>query len=855
MRVLGMAVAVTAVSALVLSGGSPGVPIEWHAPTAAAGSAANDAVSPAPQASTQPVGASKPPKGAVPSQTALQELKRTSSSVVLSPQGAVTSVSGTKLATGGPDAFVHRYAAVFGLSDAQGLARVSAQTLAGGDTVTRYAQTAGGLPVLGGQIVVTSRGATVRSAQATTSLMAPAGRASVTAAAAGPIALAAATDKLKLTGLHVAQTRQWQYDPSVIGAPGTAALRPTWQVDLAGADGSDAASVLVDALDGAVRLTLSTREEARDRLICDLNSSQVDLNVRSNYACTPTSSLGTQPAARSEGEGPSSVDDVNRAYDLLGSVYDFYRSNFGVDSYDDRGAPIRATVRACDRPFPGYQNCPYPNAFWEGTQFVFGKDFVVDDVAAHEFTHAYTEYSSHLLYAYQAGAINEAISDIMGELFDQSYHGAGETEQPWLIGEDLPIGAIRSMSNPNLYGQPSCFSCQYWYGGDQDNGGVHTNSGVGNYTAYQIAGQIGNAKSLQLWWRVMHLLPSGSTYVTLGSALQIACTQLTGYYGITAADCVKVRDIAQDLYNPFGWAQSWNACPGQQPTDTLYFNGFEGSADFKASSGQWLTLPAADAQYQFAHSGHGALNGWITSTGIGNGATATMPALSLPSGGGKLFLYFARAALSHSTGTNAYLEMNVNGTGWKPTGSGGTSPISLPSADYNDLAIDISGLAGKKVQFRFRLSGTRLFDFYVDDFRVYQCLDKPSSPVASAWLNGTTGNIAIITMYNTLPGGWPTESYGYLPSGQTVDHYEYKFIPPIPGAPTSSTGPTITIPDVPPGNYLVSIRTVTNTGAASAWRGVRMSKNPPPDCQKPVYPIGWVMGRRPDACDIVRAPR
>ena len=41
-----------------------------------------------------------------------------------------------------------------------------------------------------------------------------------------------------------------------------------------------------------------------------------------------------------------------------------------------------------------------------------------DDVVAHEWGHAYTEYTSGLIYQWQPGAMNEAYSDIWGETVD-----------------------------------------------------------------------------------------------------------------------------------------------------------------------------------------------------------------------------------------------------------------------------------------------------------------------------------------------------------------------------------------------------------------------------------------------------
>jgi hypothetical protein len=42
----------------------------------------------------------------------------------------------------------------------------------------------------------------------------------------------------------------------------------------------------------------------------------------------------------------------------------------------------------------------------------------VDDVIAHEWTHAYTDFNHDLIYAWQPGALNESYSDIFGEIVD-----------------------------------------------------------------------------------------------------------------------------------------------------------------------------------------------------------------------------------------------------------------------------------------------------------------------------------------------------------------------------------------------------------------------------------------------------
>ncbi len=59
------------------------------------------------------------------------------------------------------------------------------------------------------------------------------------------------------------------------------------------------------------------------------------------------------------------------------------------------------------------------------------------------------------------------------------------------MGEDcwLPAGssALRDMQDPQRLGQPSYYHGTYWYFGPNDNGGVHTNSGVANFAYYLLA--------------------------------------------------------------------------------------------------------------------------------------------------------------------------------------------------------------------------------------------------------------------------------------------------------------------------------------------------------------------------------
>jgi thermolysin len=100
--------------------------------------------------------------------------------------------------------------------------------------------------------------------------------------------------------------------------------------------------------------------------------------------------------------------------------------------------------------------------------------------AAHEYGHGVTQYTSGLVYERESGALNEAFSDCMGAFADRVVLGKSPT-QVWQIAEDVDLQfgvGIRSMADPTLFGNPDHFADRYL--GPNDNGGVHSNSGIMN---------------------------------------------------------------------------------------------------------------------------------------------------------------------------------------------------------------------------------------------------------------------------------------------------------------------------------------------------------------------------------------
>ena len=265
---------------------------------------------------------------------------------------------------------------------------------------------------------------------------------------------------------------------------------------------------------------------------------------------------------------------------------------------------------------------------------IYGDAFgypLADDVVGHELTHGVTQYESNLFYYYQSGAINELLSDVFGELFDQS-NGLG-TDTPavrWLIGEDVSgQGAIRSMSNPPAYGDPERITSSYYYTGDNDNGGVHSNSGVGNKAAYlmvdggyfngQSVPALGVDKTVAIYYEAQtHLLTSGSDYADLYNALYQACLNLVGgTAGIAASDCQSVQNAVdavamntQPASNPAYNPDAPQCAIGLSPVDQFY-EGFESGVakwSFTAGAGAGAQRWRLGSPYGvFAHSGNGFL--------------------------------------------------------------------------------------------------------------------------------------------------------------------------------------------------------------------------------------------------------
>jgi bacillolysin len=193
------------------------------------------------------------------------------------------------------------------------------------------------------------------------------------------------------------------------------------------------------------------------------------------------------------------------AHVYTGWTYDFYFKRFGRRGIDNRDLALRSIVHPARRQDfdTNFNIVPdfYVNASYFGDGLmvygaglppgVFFGSQTVDfwsgglDVVAHEVSHGVTEYTSGLIYQDESGALDEAFCDMMGTSAEHFFQpsGDGVLRADYQIGEDVVRpGGLRSMSNPGLFGDPDHYSRRFT--GDDDNGGVHINSGIVNHAFY-----------------------------------------------------------------------------------------------------------------------------------------------------------------------------------------------------------------------------------------------------------------------------------------------------------------------------------------------------------------------------------
>ena len=282
------------------------------------------------------------------------------------------------------------------------------------------------------------------------------------------------------------------------------------------------------------------------------------------------------------------IQDWQNEIDGAKEAYNFFASLTGGAylSYDGADATMRTV-----------NNDPTiscPNANWNGISTNYCTDVTGDDTVAHEWGHAYTQFTHDLIYQWQPGAMNEAYSDIWGEAVDlingrgidtpdlvrtpdfcssdvagANFPGAPtEDSVRWLSGEDdsaffdVPTGsgnAIRDMWNPTCFGDAGKVSDVEYFCSTADSGGVHSNSGIPNHAfALLVDGgtyndvtvdAIGLTKAAHIYWRAATVYQTPiSKFPDHADALEASCADLTGVqlFEVTTSD-VGIGNFSNEL--------------------------------------------------------------------------------------------------------------------------------------------------------------------------------------------------------------------------------------------------------------------------------------------------------------------
>ena len=661
-------------------------------------------------------------------------------------------------------AFLGRHADAFGLRNQASELRVEA-TRGGARPSVRFQQVEGGVPVIAGELVanldaqrnlLSVSGETLPDAKVDTSprLSSSAARDNATAAIAKGEGVSGARLDAGIPELAI-------YDARLLGGPGPNEPTLVWQVEVKGRGGLMIDQlVFVDAQTGSVALHINQVENIKNRSVCD------GLNDPDGVQVPCTAPVAT------EADPPGAGDDadVSPAFEFAGDTYDFYFTRFGRDSLDGAGLPLKSTVDYCD---PN-DACPLQNAFWNGEQMAYGDGFAsADDVVGHELTHGFTEFTSHLFYYFQSGAINESLSDVFGEFVDQT-NGAGTDTAAvkWQLGEDLPssIGVIRNMKNPPAFGDPDRMTSPNYTidQGEGDSGGVHTNSGVNNKAAYLItdgtAGEpggsfngrtitgLGVTKAARIYYEVeTAFLTSGSDYADLGSALGQACDNLVGTVGITAADCTQVRSAvaATEMATNPPAAPAPEAPAAACGANQVFQNRFSDDMENPSTDNNWFTddLSAWGFDDSYAHSGDLNLRGADLPT-LGVRSLELDRNVALPAGATSFLRFDHAFGFEDFSTTDFYdggvLEFSTNGgstwadisglpvdVGYNGTIDSASNPLDdrpafvSESNGYRATRANLSSLAGQSVRFRWRIGTDNTgsgVGWFIDDVRIYSCL-------------------------------------------------------------------------------------------------------------------------------------
>ncbi|NEC02046.1 M4 family metallopeptidase [Streptomyces anulatus] len=444
-----------------------------------------------------------------------------------------------------------------------------------GTTHTRYERTLGGLPVLGGDLVVKASpaGATEgvsKASKATSAQLKAVGlTADVAPAAAEKQALGAA----KAEG---SKAKKASEAPRKVVWLGSGSPQLAYETVVGGLQHDGTPNELHVVTDAASGEKLYEWQAVHNGTGNTQYNGQVTLGTAPSYTLTDTTRGNHKTYNLNRGSsgtgtlfsGPDDIwgDGTPQNAETAGAdahygaaeTWDYYKNVHGRSGIRGDGVGAYSRVH--------YGN-NYVNAFWQDSCFcmTYGdgsgnvKPLTSLDVAAHEMTHGLTSVTAKLVYSGESGGLNEATSDIFAagvEFYSNTTQDPGD----YLVGEKIDINGdgtpLRYMDKPSKDGA----SKDYWYSGI-GNVDVHYSSGPANHWFYLLSEGsgaktvngvsydsptsdglpvtgIGRDKALQIWFKALTTkFTSTTNYAAARTGTLAVASEL---YGATSPEYAAV---------------------------------------------------------------------------------------------------------------------------------------------------------------------------------------------------------------------------------------------------------------------------------------------------------------------------
>lgn len=218
----------------------------------------------------------------------------------------------------------------------------------------------------------------------------------------------------------------------------------------------------------------------------------------------------------------------------------FLRQILSLNSVDNRGKTIISCTHV------GKNLC---NAFWNGYLMVYGdgnllkrlRPFYIDPmIVYHELAHSVIQYNFPLEYSGESGAINEHVADVLSvvaqHFIEDSMPNNGRWNPGSMIITDYDM-SLRTFLNTKAYNYPELGEDEQvkhakdFYTGEEDEGGVHINSGILNHAFYLFCMELGEhiwERPLKIWFNALIGIKPNCNFEDFAGRLARCCDELYG---------------------------------------------------------------------------------------------------------------------------------------------------------------------------------------------------------------------------------------------------------------------------------------------------------------------------------------